>query len=89
MSGGQIILVRLGDEWDIQFDDSIGAFGYRQDGAQVFPLLENGHLLTVGAFGTLYVDIYTFDFENRGVGWTSNKHGPIVPKVSAYNATCD
>lgn len=39
ISGGKIILVRLGDEWDIQFDDAIGASGYRQDGAKLFPLM--------------------------------------------------
>lgn len=40
ISGGKIILVRLGEEWDIQFDDARGASGYRQDGANVVPLME-------------------------------------------------
>ncbi len=89
MSKGKIILIRLGDEWDIQFDDSVGSYGYRQDGAQVFPLMESDSLITVGAFSAQYVDIYTFDLVNRVVGWTSNKHGPITPKTAAYSATCD
>lgn len=89
LSNGKIVLIRLGDEWDILFDDSIGSFGYRQDGARVFPLMETDALLTVGAFGAWYVDIYTFDFANKVVGWTSNKHGPIVPKSAAYSATCE
>ena len=89
ISNGKIVLIRLGDEWDIQFDDIVGAFSYRQDGAQVFPLLENENILTVGAFGASFVDIYTFDFTNKVVGWTSNKHGPIVARTAAYSATCD
>lgn len=89
INNGKIVLIRLGDEWDIQFDDSVGAYGYRQDGARVFPLFQNDNLLTVGAFGALYVDIFTFDFENQIVGWTTNKHGPVFPKVSAFVADCD
>jgi hypothetical protein len=89
ITGGEIVLIRLGDEWDIQFDDSIGASGYREDGAEVFPLMEADGFLTVGAFHANYVDIYTFDFANRVVGWTSNKHGPIAPKVSVFSANCD
>lgn len=89
LPNGKIVLVRLGDEWDIQFDDIIGAFGYRQDGAQVLPLLETDSLLTVGAFNAQYVDIFTFDLANRVVGWTSNKHGPVSAKTAACSATCD
>lgn len=89
ISAGKIVLVRLGNEWDIQFDDAIGSSGYRQDGAQVIPLMEAEGLITVGAFNMGYVEIYTFDLVNRVVGWTSNKHGPIVPKASAFSATCD
>lgn len=89
LSTGKIVLMRLGDEWDIQFDDIAGSFGYRQDGARVFPVLETDSMLTVGAFNAQYVDIYTFDLANRVVGWTSNKHGPIAAKTAAYSATCD
>lgn len=89
MSNGKIILIRLGDEWDIQFDDSVGAYGYRQDGARVLPLMETDGLITVGAFSPQYVDIYTFDLVNRVVGWTSNKHGPVAAKTAAFSATCD
>ncbi|MFN4129306.1 MAG: hypothetical protein ACK4GC_05770 [Paracoccaceae bacterium] len=89
MSSRKIVLIRLGDEWDIQFDDSVGSSGYRQDGAKVFPLIETDSLLTVGAFNAQYVDIYTFDLANKVVGWTSNKHGPFSPKSAAYSATCD
>jgi len=45
--------------------------------------------LTVGAFGRLYVDVYTFDLVNRVVGWTSNKHGPVLAKSAAYSAKCE
>jgi len=89
LSNGKIVLIRLGEEWDIQFDDAIGSFGYRQDGAEVFPLMEAEGLLMVGAFGAQYADIYTFDLTNKVVGWTSSKLGPIVPKSAAYSATCD
>ncbi len=89
ISTGKIVLIRLGNEWDIQFDDAIGSFGYRQDGAQVLPLMEAEGLITVGAFNTGYVEIYTFDLVNKVVGWTSNKHGPVVAKASAFSATCD
>ena len=86
---GKIVLVRLGDEWDIQFDDYVGSYSYRQDGAVVMPLLESGNLLTVGVFNNDYVDVYTFDLASRTVGWSSNKHGPFLPKVSAFAAACD
>jgi hypothetical protein len=51
--------------------------------------MEADGFLTVGAFHPNYVEIYTFDLVNKVVGWTSNKHGPIAPKVSAFSATCD
>lgn len=89
MSGGKIILVRLGDEWDIQFDDALRAYSYRQDGAKVFVVMKSEGLLTVGAFHANYTDLYTFDLINHEVAWTSNKHGPMLPKVSAFFATCE
>ncbi|GGA19370.1 hypothetical protein GCM10011498_20320 [Amylibacter cionae] len=89
ISTGKIVLVRYGEEWDILFDDSVGASGYRQDGATVVPLISKGSLLSVGAFHSNYADVYTFDFVGRQVAWTSNKLGPIVPKVAVYQANCD
>ena len=87
ISNGKIILVRLGDEWDIQFDDVAGAYSYRQDGAKVMPLMNKPGMLSVGAFGASYADIYTFDLENKTLAWSSNKIGPI-PKVSVYSSDC-
>lgn len=89
MSKGKIILIKLGDEWDIQFDDGIGAYGYRQDGAKVIPLLNKPGMITVGAFNANYADLYTFDFVGKKVAWSSNKLGPIVAKVAAYSADCE
>jgi hypothetical protein len=89
ISNGKIVLVRLGDEWDIQFDDVLDSSGYRQDGARVMLLMQNESLVTVGAFSAQYVDIYTFDLDGREVAWTSNKHGPIAPKSAAYRAKCE
>jgi hypothetical protein len=89
LSNGKIILVKLGEEWDIQFDDLLGSNGYRQDGAKVIPLLNKPGMLTIGAFNANYADIYTFDFANKVVAWSSNKIGPIVPKVAVYTATCE
>lgn len=89
ITNGKIVLVRYGQEWDILFDDSVGSYGYRQDGAKVIPLLDKPGMLVVGAFGSAYVDIFTFDFANRELAWSSNKLGPIVPKVSVLVATCE
>ncbi|QRZ15136.1 hypothetical protein JWJ88_19580 [Paracoccus methylovorus] len=88
MRNGKIVLVKLGDEWDIQFDDSIGAYGYRSDGAQVSPIMSAGNLLTVGAFHENYVVIYNFDLANHEVAWSSNKVGTLVQKVAVYRADC-
>ncbi len=89
MAEGKIILVRLGQEWDIQFDDSLGAYGYRQDGAEVVKLMETDGLLTVGAFQPNYADLYTFDFLNREVVWTTNRQGVLAPKAGVFRATCE
>ena len=89
MTKGEIILVKFGEEWDIQFDDVLGSTGYRQDGAKVSVLLAKPKILMVGAFNTNYVDIYTFDFEHKVVAWSSNKMGPFARKVAVYVATCD
>lgn len=86
-STGKIVLVRLGSEWDIQFSDTVGESGYRQQGASVVPLMRNDHLLTMGVFHENYSDIYTFDFRHREVVWTSNRHYPIN-KVAVYRADC-
>lgn len=89
MRNGKIVLIKLGEEWDIQFDDSLGASGYRQDGAEVFPLTSTDNLLVVGAFHPNYSDIYMFDFVNHEVAWTSTKVGPITARAAAYRAPCD
>lgn len=89
MRNGSIILVKLGDEWDIQFDDAAGAYGYRSDGAQVTPLISEGNLLMVGAFHENYVDIYNFDLVHREVAWTSNKAGTLIAKAAVYRSACD
>ena len=88
ISSGQILLVRLGQEWDIQFGDTIGAYGYRQDGARVIPLGGSGELFTIGAFRGTYTDIYTFNFAEREVLWTSHKIGTPVTKVAIYRSIC-
>lgn len=87
MKNGKINLVRLGSEWDIQFSDILGESGYRSDGAKVLPLIVQEDLITVGAFHTNYVDIYTFNREQREVAWTSSKHYPFK-KVAVYRAPC-
>lgn len=89
MSNGSILLVRLGQEWDIQFGDALGAYGYRQDGATVVLLTSRETHLMVGAFHPNYADIYTFDLVNREVGWTSSKIAPFSKKVAAFNAKCE
>lgn len=89
ISNGKIILVKLGEEWDIQFDDAAGAYGYRADGAKVAPLLSAGNFLTVGAFHENYVDIYNFDLTHREVAWTSNKVGTLISKAAIYQSACD
>jgi len=88
IANGKIVLIRLGDEWDIQFDDAARASGYRQDGATVLVLGDSGDKLIVGAFRGTYSDVYTFDFIGRSVTWTSHKLGPIVAKVGIYQADC-
>jgi hypothetical protein len=88
LSNGNILLVRLGQEWDIQFGDSIGAYGYRQDGAGVIPLGNENGKLTVGAFHPNYTDIYTFNFADKEVLWTSHKIGTAITKVGVYRAEC-
>ena len=89
MRNGKIILVKLGEEWDIQFDDAFGSYGYRQDGAKVIFLHGKPGMLVDGAFGSSYADIYTFDFAEKIVAWSSNKIGPVGPKVAVYTATCE
>ena len=89
MSAGKIILVKLGEEWDIQFDDSVGSYGYRADGARVFPLGFSDTHIMVGAFAEGYADIYSFDMATREVAWTSSKLGPLIPKAAVYHAKCE
>ncbi|WP_121896692.1 hypothetical protein [Rhodophyticola porphyridii] len=87
ISGGRIILVREGDNWDILFGDAVGSFGYRQDGATVVLLSNTGDYITVGAFTENYVETYTFNLRDNEVVWTCHKTGPI-PKVAIYRADC-
>ncbi|MCF4166326.1 hypothetical protein L2U69_11780 [Zavarzinia compransoris] len=89
ISSGKVVLIRLGDEWDIQFDDTVGAYGYRQDGATVAMLGQFGERLSIGAFRGTYADIFTFDFAEKEVVWTSQKIGTFVPKVAVYVAKCE
>lgn len=89
ISNGKILLVRLGDEWDIQFDDAIGSNGYRQQGAQVDVLGAADLKLTVGAFNKDYTEIYTFNFAEHEVVWTTHKIGTFMPKVAIYKSDCE
>ena len=88
LSNGKIVLIRLGDEWDILFDDTLGASGYRNDGAGVLPLGAAKNMLTVGVFHPNYSDIFTFDFEGSEVVWTSHKIGTPIAKVAIYRSEC-
>jgi hypothetical protein len=85
---GQIVLVKLGEEWDIQFDDVAGASGYREDGARVIALGSTNEMLTIGAFRGNYTDIYTFNFADKEVVWSSHKIGTLVRKAAIYRADC-
>jgi len=88
ISNGKLLLVRLGEEWDIQFGDTVGDYGYRQDGATVFPVGQTEDMLTIGAFRGTYVDMFTFNFSNSEVLWTSHKIGTAIAKVGIYRAEC-
>lgn len=88
ISEGKIVLINLGDEWDILFDDALGAHGYRSDGAIVVPISSTERYLMVAALHRNYVDVYTFDMDGSSVAWTSSKMGPFVPKSSVYYADC-
>lgn len=88
ISDGKMVLISLGDEWDIQFDDIVGAYGYRQDGAEVIPLGASGEKFTIGAFRGTYTDVFTFDIARKEVVWTSHKIGTAIPKVAIYHAAC-
>ncbi len=88
ISDGKILLVKLGDEWDIQFGDTVGEYGYRQDGAKVIPLGGADGKMTIGAFAGSYTDVYTFDFTQKEVVWSSHKIGTPIPKVGTYRANC-
>jgi hypothetical protein len=88
ISSGKIVLVRLGEQWDIQFDDAIGAAGYRNDGARVIFLGGDEEIMRIGAFHENYVDIYSFDLVGKKVAWTSSKNFPFA-KVGAYLADCE
>lgn len=90
LSNGKIILVKLGEEWDIQFDDSVGAYSYRQDGGTVILLGQTEKFIMIGAFfNSSYADIYTFDFDKREVAWTSSKIGGPISKAAVYRAQCE
>lgn len=89
IANGNIVLVRLGDEWDIQFDDTAGAYGYRQDGATVLVLGAHAGKLRVGAFHSNYSDVYTFNFLGREVVWRTHKTGTLIGKVAIYRAECE
>lgn len=88
ISKGKIVLVRLGDEWDIQFDDAVGAYGYRQDGAAVVLLNANAGFMTIGASRDTYVDVFTFSLESNEVVWSTHKTGTPIKKVAIYRAPC-
>jgi len=89
MSKGRIVLVKLGEEFDIQFDDAAGSYGYREDGASVFLLGVLNGKMTVGAMHNNYTAIYTFNFVEKEVLWSSHKIGSLVTKVAIYRADCD
>jgi len=88
ISNGQFLLVKLGDEWDIQYGDTIGEYGYRQDGANVMPLGEANGKITIGAFRGTYTDIFTFDSIQKEVVWSSHKIGTVISKAGTYQADC-
>ena len=88
ISSGKIVLIKLGEEYDILFDDAAGAYGYREDGAAVISISQIDQRQTIGAFHATYTDIFTFDFENEELVWSSHKIGTLIKKVGIYQADC-
>ena len=88
ISNGEITLVHLGDEWDILLNSAAGVSGYREEGVTVSLMAARDQFLMVGAFSAEFVEIYTFDLEQREVAWTSNRIGPLPPKAAVYRAEC-
>lgn len=88
MSEGYIQLIKLGEEWDIQFGDALNEYSYRQDGARVLPWGNTNQTLTVGIFRQEYIDIYSFDAHTSEVVWSSHKMGTPIRKVGVYTADC-
>ncbi len=88
ISNGKIILKLVDDRYDIAFDDIVGSHSYRADGAELIKLAENDQLATFGVFHPNYTDVYTFDFVDKHVAWSSHKIG-FIPKASTYYASCD
>jgi len=89
ITNGSIRLVSVGEEFDIQFGDAIGGSSYAAEGARVLSISANESKATFGAFHSNFTEIYTFDFENKVVAWSTHKIGPFAPKVATYVATCD
>jgi hypothetical protein len=96
MSKGQIVLVSnaggVEGEFDIRFEDSIGAYGYIRDGAVVFKAQQNDEKFSFVAAHSNYIDQYTFDFSRNEVVWTSHRtlspHSEGHQRVAMFYSEC-
>lgn len=92
ISGGKIVLLKQGAEFDIEIRDAQGSFSSRSSGAMVVALADTPAVvvvLVVHPAGATEVYQFRRGPSNRKVVWTHMKYAGLVDKVSAYHAPCD
>jgi len=93
ISNGRLTATRANDNsYDIIIlDSSDSMFSARADGAAVELFGKTDKTLTLLVIYPKLIETYTFLRNVDGqaeVMWTQNKHGTLIPKVSAFQAPC-
>jgi hypothetical protein len=89
ISGGSIVLLQDGDNYDIVFGDITGGtLSAKGDGAQVFLV---GHPDAGPVILVVYpqvTELYQFDLTNGFVLWSQHKYAGLVDKAALFYASC-
>jgi len=95
ISGGQILLLRDGDQLDVIYTDSVGTRSARSDGGEVIYLGDGGNSRFISVLiiylSTATTEHYLFNVDNSGEGevlFSTMRPAGLVQKASLLRAAC-
>jgi hypothetical protein len=92
ISTGNLQLIKSGDEYDIVYQDTVGARSARADGFKFVHVTPSaGFLMLIGVSNVGVLDHYLFRLDTHGRGevlWGTSRGTGLIPKATMMRAEC-